>query len=223
MPRNVKSRRAPRAPRRKRTYTRRAPRKLAIKRNPFPLSTICQMKYVDQISIDAVGGLTASYFFRANSIYDPNYTGAGHQPYGHDQYMALYDQYEVIKSSIRVTAVGGTIGNAAGHGILGVAVKDDYVAESNYLTIMEAKGSHYKVMNVDGKVTVSHGFNSKKMFPKAALEATAAQFGNNPTEEAYFQVWTGGVYPLQEPGNLYCTVTIIYTVRCWELKDLGQS
>lgn len=42
------------------------------------------------------------YDFKANGLYDPNTTGFGHQPYGFDQWSALYRTYHVISSSVSV-------------------------------------------------------------------------------------------------------------------------
>lgn len=47
-------------------------------------------------------GVPAAYTFRLNSLYDPDYTGTGAQPYGFDQLSAFYNNYCVTGSSIRV-------------------------------------------------------------------------------------------------------------------------
>lgn len=44
----------------------------------------------------------ATYSFRGNGCFDPDITSAGAQPYGFDQYMALYKNFRVLGSSIRV-------------------------------------------------------------------------------------------------------------------------
>ena len=44
----------------------------------------------------------ANYVFRGNSIFDPNFTGTGHQPMFHDPYSNIYDRYYVTSSTIRV-------------------------------------------------------------------------------------------------------------------------
>lgn len=49
----------------------------------------------------AVGGLPYSYVFRANSLYDPDYTGVGHQPLGYDQFSPMYKQYCVVGVKIK--------------------------------------------------------------------------------------------------------------------------
>jgi len=65
---------------------------------PFPSRYICKMKYCE--AINNVGGPTGAgygnYQFLANSVWDPNATGIGHQPYGMDTMTSLYNRYRVI-------------------------------------------------------------------------------------------------------------------------------
>jgi hypothetical protein len=46
----------------------------------------------------AVGG----YAFSANGLFDPNFSGTGHQPIGFDQAMIFYTQYCVVRSAIKI-------------------------------------------------------------------------------------------------------------------------
>ena len=43
--------------------------------------------------------------FRANNIYDPNYTGAGHQPRGRDDLASHYKKYVVVSSTIEARPI----------------------------------------------------------------------------------------------------------------------
>jgi hypothetical protein len=66
------------------------------------------LRYVDAFSLQcAAATLVSGYQFRINSIYDPDYTGTGHQPYMHDQLAALYAQYRVHR--IRATISAGLL------------------------------------------------------------------------------------------------------------------
>lgn len=51
--------------------------------------------YVDNYKLDNTGGTTvaATQQFRLNSLYDPDFTNTGHQPYYYDQIAALYAEY----------------------------------------------------------------------------------------------------------------------------------
>lgn len=82
----------------------------------MPASYDCVHRYVSShtLSCDNVTGLTGSeYAFRLGSLYDPDFTGTGHQPWGFDQMVGLYQQYQVyrVKIQIKVTTAdrgGGT-------------------------------------------------------------------------------------------------------------------
>lgn len=42
--------------------------------------------------------------FRGNDMYDPDFTGVGHQPYGFDQWCAMYSKFVVFASKMKVFA-----------------------------------------------------------------------------------------------------------------------
>lgn len=56
--------------------------------------------------------------FRGNGCFDPDITGSGAQPTGFDQYMALYKNFRVIRSKIRVSVLSGSTAAAAGQAIV---------------------------------------------------------------------------------------------------------
>lgn len=74
--------------------------------DPFPARMRAVLRYSETFVIAAGVGGTGHQMFRCGSIFDPNQTGIGHQPYGHDTYQAIYDHYKVIKSNIKITNVG---------------------------------------------------------------------------------------------------------------------
>lgn len=49
-----------------------------------------------------ISGLATAYTFRVNSLYDPDYTGTGHQPLGYDQLAPMYKQNVVHACRIKV-------------------------------------------------------------------------------------------------------------------------
>lgn len=92
------------------TYRKRAPT-LAKRRPPFFLyNSLVQPKlrtklvYCDTIELAPDNGMD-NHLFRINSIFDPDYTGTGHQPAFHDQWSPLYSNYRVtgFKYSVKFT------------------------------------------------------------------------------------------------------------------------
>lgn len=91
-----------------RSVARRLGRVSSIVRSPFPQTKLVRHKYVDTITVPAgfaAGGATV-YQFRANSVYDPDFTGTGHQPMFHDEMALQYKRYTVLRSTIVLEAAG---------------------------------------------------------------------------------------------------------------------
>lgn len=75
--------------------------------NPLPQRSNLKITYADDSfsSSLAVGGAWQGiYQFRGNSVYDPDGTGVGVQPYGYDQLTPqLFNTYKVFASKILIT------------------------------------------------------------------------------------------------------------------------
>ena len=70
--------------------------------NPIAQRYICKMKYAETYVAALGGGTYAPFVLNLNSIFDPNRTGGGHQPYAHDTLSTLYNRYRVISCRYRV-------------------------------------------------------------------------------------------------------------------------
>ncbi len=72
---------------------------------PFASEFICSFRYFERISLQNSNSVnTAStYSFRLNSLFDPNYTGTGHQPYQYDQLTGIYNNYIVERTHFKIT------------------------------------------------------------------------------------------------------------------------
>lgn len=97
----------------------------AIGRTPFPARYQCKHTYSETITLTTgtAGVSPAEYSFRLTSLYDPNLTGTGHQPYGFDQVTVLYARYLVkhVNVIIRMTTNASAAGEVmASYGIRGV-------------------------------------------------------------------------------------------------------
>lgn len=78
-----------------------------------PNGEIVHLKYSDTFAISSAAGVQTAYTFNLNSIFDPNSTGGGHQPYGRDQLATLYNYYQVYRCSWRISVLN-TTSTAAG-------------------------------------------------------------------------------------------------------------
>lgn len=79
---------------------------------PFPSRTFARLKYVDNLPQSGSAGVGIDYLFNLNSVFDPDRTGTGHQPYGHDQLSAIYNRYRVWSCRYKVSfrsKAGGSV------------------------------------------------------------------------------------------------------------------
>jgi hypothetical protein len=61
--------------------------------DPMPSGLQCAFRYNENFAVqNASTGGPYMYIFRATSIFDPNFSGLGHQPYGHDLMLGMYNQ-----------------------------------------------------------------------------------------------------------------------------------
>jgi hypothetical protein len=186
--------------------------------DPFPRTMRAVLRYSETVNLDASALSPAHYIFRAGSIFDPNYTGVGHQPYGHDIYERIFNHYRVVKSVCKITNASGGANN-----IMGLTLTDDVSVQTDYDTLREVKPTKFIPLcgTSDGHTLILE-YNSAQAFPRQG-QATTALFGSNPAEDMYFDIWTQGNLTTNNPSALAVAVCIEYYVEFSELKDLGLS
>ena len=209
----------------KKSRRRRAPRTKAISlyKTPrgFPDSQIVKHRYIQYLTLDSDGLTIARNLFRANSIYDPDYTGSGGQPMNRDLYASLYDHYVVLGSKITVTAYSGTSLSVGAPAVLYCDLLDTNTSTATtYIEAMERKRSRWSVIPTrefhQGN-TFRNYFSCKKFFGLSDVDDNRAIVGaareSNPTEQAFYDV---GVFPMDGSTNIDATnvlVTIDYIVK----------
>lgn len=163
-------------------------------------------------------GLPLHYLFRANSIFDPDQTGVGHQPYGHDTLQLMYNHYRVDRAVIVVQNA-----SKGANTIMGVTLTDDTTVSSSYDGVREIKGTRFAVLTDSSNTqTIQQEYKRVGTFPTNGSD-TGANYGANPTEEVYFDVWTEGNLVTNNTTAVALLVNITYYVTSYELRDLGVS
>ncbi len=194
-------------------------------RGPISAMTIARLKYSQDF---ASSGSSIDQIFNLNSIYDPDRTGLGHQPYGHDTYESLYNRYRVTRCDYIIqfcnldpapqSAYKCTV--VANNSISGYT-NDTLAAESpNAVTkllvsqqVVRFKGTFYPHM-VSGV--------TKTEYKDDRFEAL---FGTSPSEQLGLHVIGATVLGGGVPAASYIkgTVTLIYTTEMYDPKELAQS
>lgn len=206
----------------------------SIPNQPFPPAFQTTLTYYETVSSpSSLAGAASVYLFRANSCYDPNYTGTGHQPLGFDQWMAFYNHYTVIASDIEARfGVNTETVAVGGETLVGVALLASNTALTDPVRLAEAPQSHIRLLTAGAPQLptagqVRHHFDGSQFFnvPYGTMLGTTAYSGDdssNPSEDAYFQLFSG-LTSLASNVARPVTVMIRYKVVFTEVKLLTTS
>lgn len=189
------------------------------------------MCYFDEPSINmALGtGTSTIYQISCNSLFDPNATGTGHQPYGFDQISALYDHYTVVSSRIKVTPC---IAPDVANGVVAffMWIDDDTSTSTTVTTNVERTSSKTIYMCPatgwvsNGTGTLYHSWSAKEAFGPGTLADSTMQGSatTSPTEQQYFSL---GMFNPQviAMANCFFAVEVEYDVIWDELVTLSGS
>nr|AUF34974.1 putative capsid protein [uncultured virus] len=220
-----------RSSRRSRNYTRSSGNRAIISGGSIvPVKSKHLFKYAERITMNPVsGGVGTSYFFSTNSLFDPNRSGLGHQPYGFDQYVGvLYDHYTVIGSKITVTAVNrGAV--STDPVIMAITERDTFTATTNIEHLIEMGNNTYTFCGVSdggaGIATLSYNSNPAKFLGRSKPLADSELKGSvstNPAEESFFEIVMAST-GTNDPGALDVLVNIEYIAVLTEPKRFTQS
>lgn len=220
-------------PRAKRSYKRKRPHRRRKSRKrlrcTIPYTTVAKLRYctVKEVSFGDVA-ISTDYMFSANGCYDPDVSGAGHQPRGFDQFMAMYDHYTVIGSKIRVTATN-TSDVLASTPICVALVQTDNNSSLGGLTwedIMErgdiSKATLGHPEGDNSVVHVSRGFATKKFFHRGINDDTLRGSNiANPSEGAFFHIVPAiaSVLGVGNARHVTLQITVDYIVKFTEPKQ----
>lgn len=223
--------RKPRAKAKSRRKVSAARRSTTVQRNFAVADTqIVKLKYGEKISLNAAAAGTGTYVFRANSIFDPNYTGTGHQPLSHDEWGNFYQHYAVLGSRIKVIFMPRSASVVSGSAVCSVFLAAAATSVSTAMTaIIENPKIRWGVLGGSyskGSLRLSKGYSPYTFFGKTKVEKgddTSAAFGANPTEEAYFHVNVTCQDDAFDPDPVDALVEIQFVVKLMERRQLVQS
>lgn len=196
---------------------------------PLPAQLKTQFRYAETFSMNpSLADVASTYLFSLNGLYDPNYTGIGHQPRGFDQLMALYDHYVVIGTTITLR-VANQNSSANQQALVSMILLDGSVARTSFNDIFESQGIH-KILQINTggasteemklDVNPNKFLGRSKPLSDPQLKGDAA---NNPDEQAYVQVSCINAVPGTDLGSLCFSVVIEYTTVLIEPKLPSQS
>lgn len=131
------------------------------------------------------------HVFAANGLFDPNITGVGHQPTGFDQYMALYNQYIVVGSTIRAVVSNSDGNNLAN---VGVFLMDSASTSTDWNRYVENGNGVWTVADKlgtgDAVKILTHRADISKFSRQSILndDVFAGTVSANPGETHYYHL-----------------------------------
>lgn len=190
---------------------------------PFPIRMVATLKYVTSATIVSTLTPIGNYNIACNSIFDPDMSSSGHQPYGHDTYSNIYNQYTVLKSTLKLTPMQS---GSSAQVCYGVGIEDTVTSSPNFDTWLEKPT--YKAVAGDyraGDFTpIIITWERNKRFPHMdTYRDLSAPFGSNPSEIECFNIVQQTAFSTVALGTCSFLIEVWYTVEMYELNDLGSS
>lgn len=199
---------------------------MVIHRQIVPKMLIVTLPYVHRATFGFnVGSSIANNTFRANSCFDPEFTGTGHQPHGFDQWSAMFKTYTVLSSRLSVT-MNQLSDNSlhtvtAGVRLLREDDRTDYEA-LGIINRTEDPGTAYKQFGQTGSsriVTIRNTYKAKAFWRRKTLtdDNQEADTNANPLDEALWVTWIhrsslGNVYTLHFTYKMWYTVAFRHPI-----------
>lgn len=193
--------------------------------NAFPPRMDCNLVYYS----GQVGTTTSTsmgfYQFRANSLFDPDLTGGGHQARYRDQMAAIYLWYRVKAITIKVECYGLTNNACSVVGIVPVAFNatplftQSNIHERRYKRVTIGGSQEPKVFQQTIPI------NAIEMMSRSEFEHEddfKAQFGANPLRVPTINVCWQNIDEATSTGhNIVATIT--YHTHVWGLRQVASS
>lgn len=196
---------------------------------PIPARYITKMKYAESFVLTGTGLRTQQ--MNLNSLFDPNRSGLGHQPYGFDQLCgpsgsALYNRYRVFKVDYVVVVANDTYN-------IHYAVLNSNDASPPIGSVSEARENprcQYKCQNPGGTLkTITGSISLPSLMGRTKAQYMASdnyqsQYNTSPAELAVMNIYAQGLN--DDVGvSMSHTVNVLltYHVELFDPHVLDQS
>lgn len=190
---------------------------------PLAQKLITKLKYSSYATLASASGIVAGQVLRGNSVFDPDYSGAGGQPRGFDQLMPLYDHYVVLSSKVTVQ-----ITNTGSQPITCfLALRDAPLVATILRGYTEFSSCQHRTVGHTGNntITLTQKGSVRKFLGRShplsdpELKGTVT---TNPQEEMY---WHYGMAPTDGVSSVGANTFFLieYIVAFIEPKNVGAS
>jgi len=194
----------------------------------LPLKRYGKLPYSETgLTVSSGAGVAGGYVYTCNGLYDPNVTGAGHQPMGFDQMMLFYEHYTVTKARLTVNFYNQ---DATMDACVGVLLAPDTTIETvisklnengmlakKYLTKKDVSGC-YASISIGVDVSKLNGKKDVKSEDDFRGDAAA-----NPLEQSYFHLFSYNPSSPAGTTDIRFDITLEYEAIFTEPRKMIQS
>lgn len=220
----------------KRKKSKRKNNKTMVRRNRlptlggYPTSKKVRLRYATTVSLNPSAGQVVKHQFSANSMFDPDVSGTGHQPRYYDQWMSSYNHYNVVSSKITVTPCGPSAsftGNTVQFGL--TLSPDGLFPWTTWTDLAESRfagAGNRRAKNYEQSKPVTKYFSAKKYFGASAIVGALQYQGaisSAPSEIANFQLWATNAEGSDDPPETTFMVIIDYIAVLTEPRYVAGS
>jgi hypothetical protein len=145
-------------------------------------------RYNDIYNFTLTAGTATNQVMNLNSLFDPDRTGTGHQPYGYDQVAALYNRYRVFVTKWKIVfhaeSVGFYIVVVPSNGALATAITN----QASFTLACESPRAVVRCQGVGANDVIIYGsvalndLNGSSLQEYGGDDRFQAIFGASPTE-----------------------------------------
>jgi len=171
-------------------------------------------------------GATNNFIIRGNGLYDPDATGAGSQPSGFDEYMAIYKNFRVLSSKCTATFVSGSTTFGSGTSMLAVrwdtesggtpaSISDVLAQRNSVFSVNQGVGA--PCSRVSAQCTTEKALRLSPSSPDLAGTATA-----DPEQQWHWHITMNSIDASSTPAGRLLVV-VEYYVEFFGMKTLLLS
>jgi len=225
--------------RQKKRMMRRRARKPTVNVNrslqPFAQRYICKMKYAEVRQVSGpIGGGLVQYNWNLNSVFDPNLTGIGHQPYGYDQLVDLYNRYRVFRVDYAISAYNSEAAGTTASVIGALPSNEPFTSSGGVAELMENPRAKYITQINGGGLKVLRGSISlpslvgRSKAQYLADDRYQALATSSPAEQAILNIMAGAISGTSGSGGtatntMNLSISLVYHVEWFDAKIQLQS
>lgn len=178
------------------------------------------MKYSQVNLFSLTNGYTQ--VFNLNSVFDPDRSGVGHQPYGFDQLTPIYNRYRVIACSYSINAYNGSTPIR-----FGVLPSNEIPPVGDMNELCENPRSRWTIQLPNGSTQMVNGSVSipslvgRTKSQYMADDRFQAQVSTSPQELALLCIFAQSLANVNVDCNVI--ITLNYTVEFFDPNPIDSS